>query len=241
MRSYLKISLLMVTLLVSRAGYSQLIKVSVDGVQRWSSLENVITSNGPMQVSTFEKHYSYGLTASYESGNNGIEVGLLNFPYRLDLRFKGFLNTQVNPSNISLFSALYKRKILAVNKYGVDVYALAGFGFGRYTNAKITEGVGTVSVNGSTVYSGHLDRFSSYDRSTVLLPIIKLEIDKSLSNHFAVGVQASYLFKNWFGYSKPLEEGNYSYSYYQNSGSGKLSDYGNGLLIGVSVKYLFHL
>ena len=236
MKNNLKMLLLLTILLTTTAGYSQLIKVSADGYQRWAALENVTTSSGPMQVSTVDKRYTYGLTISYESGDNGVEIGLLNFPYRVDLRFKNFLNTQVNPSNVALVSMLYKRKLINSRRFGIDVYALGGVNFGKYQNLKITEGTGTVSLNGSTIYEGHLDRFSTYDRSTVLLPTLKLEIDKSISKHIIVGANATYLFKNWFNYLKPLEQGTYNYSYAQNGGTGKLGDYGNGLMIGISLK-----
>ena len=228
---------LMTTLLLNRVGYCQLFKVGVEGFQRWSSLSSTVNSAGPLQIDTHNKRYSYGLNLSYELGNNGVEVGLYSFPYRIDLRFDKFFNTQSGPSNIPLMSILYKRKLVSSKRYRFAIYALGGLDFGKYQKAEITEGIGTITLNGSTIYESHLDRHWNYDKSTVLFPTLKLEVDKNLSSHFIVSAHASYLPKNWFGYSKPLEEGNYTYTYYQKSGSGKLADFGNGILFGIALKY----
>jgi|GEM_PF-4989733 len=231
----------MTTLLIQRAGYCQFFKVGIEGFQRWTTLSNTTNINGPLQLNTQDKRYSYGANVSYESGDNGLEVGLYSFPYRVDLRFKGLINSQLGPSNIALLSFLYKRRVINSKRLNIGVYALGGFNLGKYKNSAISEGIGTIDINGVNIYRGHLDRYSTYDNPVVLFPSLKIELDKYILSRYIISAHASYLFKNWFSSTKPLEEGDYTYSYYQQTGSGKIADYGNGFIIGVSLKYHFNV
>ena len=239
MEQLLKVLTLASSLLITRVGYSQSIKIGVEGFQRSASFSNDVTNSGPLIVNTQDKRFAYGINVSYESGKNGAEIALHSFPYRVDLSYRNFFGEQTGPNNIALISLLYKRRIISYSRRHIYVYALGGFGIGKYQNSVIKEGIGTVSVNGSVIYESHLNRFSDYDRPMILLPTLKVELDKFVFAHFIVSAHASYIFSNWFGYSKPLEKADYVYRYYQKTGSGRLSDYGNGYLVGISLKYKF--
>lgn len=229
--------ILFVCLFGGRVSNGQRLTVSVDGYQRWEIIQSQVDVPGPLKIDPNNLRFTYGLSVSYESGRNGVEAGVMAYPYRIDLRFKNFFSGQSGPSNIALFTLLYRRRLLVTKKHKLALYALAGVGVGHYRNNRIQYGTGTVSVNGTVVYSDHFDGYSTYDRSVVLLPVTQLELEKSLSPRLFIRARATYVFPNFAGFARPLEQATYSYTYQQQNGRGTLTDYGNGSMVGLSLGY----
>jgi hypothetical protein len=237
MKQALSILMLAVSSLINQGGHAQALKVGLIGLRRSAVLVDA-SMGGPLIVNPIDKNFSYGINVGYETGANGVELAISNFPYRANLHFKDFFGEVVNPSNITLVTASYRRKIFDFTSLKLRLYGAVGVGVGKYRYKPIiTSGDGTVNVNGTEIYRGRLDNFSNYDRSSVLIPALKLEIEKNLFSHAVVALFGSYQFKNHFGSGNPLEEGSYRYTYYGARATGRLAEYGQGYCLGIGVKY----
>ncbi len=229
-------------LLVPLVGCSQTLQIGINGFQRIGILQ-VDGSNDPIVVKNREgRRFSYGINATYQKGHNGVELSWTNFPYRADLLYKNLVSSYGSPNEISLYSILYRRTIISLDNRKIRFYLSAGIGAGPYQNKAESNGVQRITDgNNNLIFKGTLDRQSNYNRSIILLPIVKAELEKTIFNNVLVSVYGAYTAKNFFGYKTPLERGTYQLEYRSQTQKGNIASYGNGYLIGVAMKYQIHL
>lgn len=229
-------------LLASVTSRGQLVTIGIDGFNRFGHLKNEVGIQGPLAVIDHTHYYDYGIWASYERGQNGLRVGVHSFSYGTDLTLKGsVLNVSGSNSTLGLYSLAYQRNILKLVRGRLNLYAVAGVGFGRYHYTRTTTTPGYVQVNGVNIFETQTRLFSEYTHATVLIPSLRLEAAYAFGKHFRVAAWSEYDCANYLGALKPLAAATYSYTTGSGTGSGTLLANGSGFSTGASLRYTFRV
>ena len=225
-----------------RAGYSQSLQIGINGFEKvgiYRSFENT--------GSVFIKHkeaprFSYGLSAAYQYGRNGLEIDLNSFPYRVDLLYKDLIGTYDGSTNLFMISALYKYKFLFLNKKKVSFFLMGGFGVSKYKYQLIRGGGERITDNtGNIIFLSTLERNTDYNKPIVFLPTIKFEVEKLILRNFIISISSSYSLNNLLSNNVPLEYGIYSIKYNNKNSNGKIEYFGKNYQIGINLKYKIKL
>ena len=243
---YLSLIVLVVLGQTDKLQAQSCLKIELEGMLR-TGLVNVPQNDGPIYIKTHQQRFTYGCGFTYENRKNSWQLYITRLPYRTDLVYLNMIGGYSSPSTITLYNAIYQRKILYLPRRKMSVYLGGGLSVGHFDYAKITHsGSGTMS---STTYSPtgillsnvvffeeYIDQSTTYPQALVLFPMVKLTVEKRLFWHLLFAVNFSYNTRNLLS-STPLETGDYWYIYYQQKRIGTISDYGAGYQIGLSLKY----
>ncbi|PKK35111.1 hypothetical protein BWI96_18840 [Siphonobacter sp. SORGH_AS_0500] len=185
------------------------------------------------------RYFSYGLVASYQPTKNGIEIDMINYPYRIAMLFKNSFSDYINPNNLTLLSVLYRRELINQANKKFKIYALAGAGVGNYRYLNVQQGTSYIKDgNGNILFSSNLKTESDYRSTLTLFPQVRLELEKKIFASLYLSLYGQYTVRNILS-SVPLEKGSYSFYNQGQSGSGTIANYGSGYQIGLQVKYGF--
>ena len=224
---------------ITLMSYSQSIQIGLTGYQKFGYQKVCNVQGSELAKSKEGFYFSYGFIATYQPKKNGVEFDLTAYPYRVNLISSTLLGGISNPSYLTLSSFFYRRELFYYKKRKAKIYGLLGLGISKYKRIPLGIEVDySKDGSGNIISQGSIDDISNYNSSIVIFPQLRLELEKRLFSSVFISLYGQFTYKN-IASSKALEMGEYQISYYNNSGSGNIANYGAGYLIGLQLKYGF--